>query len=459
MRGACRRRPSRYRFAEFTLSPARRSLRRAGREVPLIPRYLDLLILLVERRAVALPRREMLDRVWADVIVSDGALSQAVRTLRRTLGEDDHIRTVSRHGYQFVCPVLEEEDEDDHPPLPQSPRAEAAPGDQIADALARLLDGPSATRCVATPPRSCTRSARGRRCAGWRRHPPSPGASGRGRGPTCATAGGTWPARARCRSSRRRPDPRRGPRSSRCACDARCASPARGGPGPRPAVRSRVRSPGFSAGCHGRARRLGRALAARRSRSRRCGRRRGGRRRRRLRPRRGGGDRPLATRRRARRPRRARRGRRRVLSRHLALGLLDGLFGLDQPSIGGGLEGLRSAPRPASASASPPAGDGRRPPRRAAARASSPSPRPRSPARRSRPSCRRPAAGSARRASTPSSAASPPRASASTRSAAPSARTASAPAPGRPRLRRGAPLRRRPRRRPHPSPPPRARDD
>jgi DNA-binding winged helix-turn-helix (wHTH) protein len=133
--------PSRYRFAEFTLSPARRSLRRAGREVPLIPRYLDLLILLVERRAVALPRREMLDRVWADVIVSDGALSQAVRTLRRTLGEDDHIRTVSRHGYQFVCPVLEEEDEDDHTPLPQSPRAEAEPGDQIADALARLLDG------------------------------------------------------------------------------------------------------------------------------------------------------------------------------------------------------------------------------------------------------------------------------------------------------------------------------
>ena len=54
----------RYRFAEFTLSPARRSLRRgAGREVPLIPRYLDLLVLLVERRAVALHRQEIFDRV------------------------------------------------------------------------------------------------------------------------------------------------------------------------------------------------------------------------------------------------------------------------------------------------------------------------------------------------------------------------------------------------------------
>jgi DNA-binding winged helix-turn-helix (wHTH) protein len=104
-------RAGRYRFAEFTLSPARRSLVRGGHEVPLIPRYLDLLILLVERRAVALHRREILDHVWADVVVSDGALSQAIRTLRRALGEDGPgalIRTVSRHGYQFVCPVVEE---------------------------------------------------------------------------------------------------------------------------------------------------------------------------------------------------------------------------------------------------------------------------------------------------------------------------------------------------------------
>src|SRR5512135_2701795 len=103
----------RYRFAEFTLSPARRALFRGGREVPLIPRYLDLLLLLVERRSVALHRQEIFDRVWSDVVVSDGALSQAVRTLRRTLGEDGEstfIRTVSRHGYQFVCPVVEEED-------------------------------------------------------------------------------------------------------------------------------------------------------------------------------------------------------------------------------------------------------------------------------------------------------------------------------------------------------------
>jgi DNA-binding winged helix-turn-helix (wHTH) protein len=140
-----------YRFAGFTLSPSRRALFRAGREVPLIPRYLDLLVLLVERRSVALHRREIFDRVWADVVVSDGALSQAIRTLRRTLGDSGDgqiIRTVSRHGYQLVCPVREEEDDgtelavpEDRPASHGQPTVPPSAGsDPTASALARLLD-------------------------------------------------------------------------------------------------------------------------------------------------------------------------------------------------------------------------------------------------------------------------------------------------------------------------------
>jgi DNA-binding winged helix-turn-helix (wHTH) protein len=93
---------------------------REGREVPLIPRYFDLLVFLVERRHQAVHRREIFDRVWSDVIVSDSALSQAIRTLRRTLGEDPRdpqfIRTISRHGYQFVFSEVVEEDDADGPP-------------------------------------------------------------------------------------------------------------------------------------------------------------------------------------------------------------------------------------------------------------------------------------------------------------------------------------------------------
>lgn len=99
-----------YRFSDFTLSPRRRLLQRAGAEVPIIPRYFDLLLFLVEHRHEAVHRRDIFDQVWSDVIVSESALSQAVRTIRRALGDDPReprfIRTVSRHGYRFVAEVI-----------------------------------------------------------------------------------------------------------------------------------------------------------------------------------------------------------------------------------------------------------------------------------------------------------------------------------------------------------------
>jgi len=143
----------RYRFAEFTLSPRRRTLVRGGRELPLIPRYFDLLVFLVERRHEAVTRREIFDRVWSEVIVSDSALSQAVRTLRRTLHDDSReprfIRTVSRHGYQFVYPDVAVEDDDAAAPRPDRSAAGAErdaiedAGDRFEPLLARIARAPA----------------------------------------------------------------------------------------------------------------------------------------------------------------------------------------------------------------------------------------------------------------------------------------------------------------------------
>ena len=137
-----------YRFSTFIVSPARRMLLRDGREVPLIPRYFDLLVLLIERRHEAVHRRDIFDRVWTDVMVSDSALNQAVRTIRRALDDDPReprfIRTVSRHGYQFVFPdVIESEHEPVTPPRSPIPvPAEAAapePDANDEDAFEPLL--------------------------------------------------------------------------------------------------------------------------------------------------------------------------------------------------------------------------------------------------------------------------------------------------------------------------------
>jgi len=105
----------RYRFSEFLLSPRRRVLLRNGVEQPLIPRYFDLLVFLVERRGDAVHRRDIFDAVWTDVVVSDSALSQAIRTIRRVLDDDSReprfVRTISRHGYQFLFTDVVEEDD------------------------------------------------------------------------------------------------------------------------------------------------------------------------------------------------------------------------------------------------------------------------------------------------------------------------------------------------------------
>jgi DNA-binding winged helix-turn-helix (wHTH) protein len=136
---------SRYLFSDFVLSPSRRVLLRAGREVPLIPRYFDLLVLLVERRHQAVHRREIFGAVWSDVVVSDGALSQAIRTLRRALGDDPRepvfIRTVARHGYRFVfAEVAEQPDHDALPGLAAPPLApDPAPEDPFRAPMERLL--------------------------------------------------------------------------------------------------------------------------------------------------------------------------------------------------------------------------------------------------------------------------------------------------------------------------------
>jgi len=133
-----------YRFSGFVLSPRRRALMRDGRDLPLIPRYFDLLVFLVAHRAEAVHRRDIFDKVWTDVIVSDSALSQAIRTIRRTLGDDPReprfIRTVSRHGYQFIAADVVETDEDES--LPSAARADgpvAAGEDPFEPLLRRLL--------------------------------------------------------------------------------------------------------------------------------------------------------------------------------------------------------------------------------------------------------------------------------------------------------------------------------
>src|SRR4051794_36570487 len=94
-------------FGPFTFDPLNRLLFRAGAEVPLPPRVLGVLELLVSRAGEIVPRQELLDRVWKDAFVTDTSLAEAVSFLRQVLGDDPqaprYVQTVHRRGYRFLA--------------------------------------------------------------------------------------------------------------------------------------------------------------------------------------------------------------------------------------------------------------------------------------------------------------------------------------------------------------------
>ena len=96
-------------FEQFVLDPEDRQLRRGGDTVELNGRYFDALALLVREQGRLVSKDRFLDEVWRGIPVTDEALTQCVRTLRRQLGDDAarprFIETVPKHGYRFIAPV------------------------------------------------------------------------------------------------------------------------------------------------------------------------------------------------------------------------------------------------------------------------------------------------------------------------------------------------------------------
>ncbi|MXO58663.1 transcriptional regulator [Altererythrobacter salegens] len=98
-----------YAFAEFRLDPADRRLTREGETVEINARYLDALLLMLATPGRLVSKDRFHDEVWRGIPVTDEALTQCIRTLRRALGDDAtaprFIETVPRHGYRFIAEV------------------------------------------------------------------------------------------------------------------------------------------------------------------------------------------------------------------------------------------------------------------------------------------------------------------------------------------------------------------
>jgi TolB-like protein len=121
-----------YQFEGYTLDLVRGALLDPkGTEVPIRAKSFQLLRLFVVNAGRLLDRDTINHAIWADVVVTDDAITQCVRDIRRALGDKTQavIKTVPRRGYVFAANVAKASD--GRPPVPA--RAE----------VMLLPDGPS----------------------------------------------------------------------------------------------------------------------------------------------------------------------------------------------------------------------------------------------------------------------------------------------------------------------------
>ena len=110
--------PARLAFGPFVLDRQERRLTRADTsnvagdgplDVPVQARAFDLVAHLATHAGALVRKDDLFAAVWPGVVVTDAAMTQAVRVARRALADDaaapTYIETVAGHGYRFIAPV------------------------------------------------------------------------------------------------------------------------------------------------------------------------------------------------------------------------------------------------------------------------------------------------------------------------------------------------------------------
>ena len=127
-------------FGPFHLSASGRLLLRNEMPLDIGSRSLDILIALVERAGEIVGKKELVARVWPDVIVEESSLRTHVARLRKVLGDGRegvrYVANVPGRGYCFVAPIT---CATPPTPAPISDPAPAEPQFRLPPRLARMI--------------------------------------------------------------------------------------------------------------------------------------------------------------------------------------------------------------------------------------------------------------------------------------------------------------------------------
>jgi predicted ATPase/DNA-binding winged helix-turn-helix (wHTH) protein len=122
-------------FGPYRLLATERLLEKDGVALNLGSRALDLLIALVERAPGVVCKRELMARIWPNLVVEEGSLRFHIASLRKVLGDGQsgvrYVTNVAGRGYCFVAPIWRS--------TAKPPRAGSFVADRAAKLPTRLL--------------------------------------------------------------------------------------------------------------------------------------------------------------------------------------------------------------------------------------------------------------------------------------------------------------------------------
>lgn len=128
-----------FEFDDFRVDPVRRVLLRDGEPVPITPKAMSILLVLLERSGEVVEKADLLERVWPGMVITEANLTQNVFSLRKSLGErandTRYIQTVPGQGYTFGCEVIRVERSSTTSEIPIVISVEAAEDALAAEAV------------------------------------------------------------------------------------------------------------------------------------------------------------------------------------------------------------------------------------------------------------------------------------------------------------------------------------
>src|ERR1700730_6355498 len=99
-------------FQSFRLDTANQCLWRGQERVPIPPKAYDVLRYFVENPGRLITQDEILEQLWTDSYVNPEVLRKYILDIRKILGDrpdkPEFIETVTKRGYRFIAPVIEE---------------------------------------------------------------------------------------------------------------------------------------------------------------------------------------------------------------------------------------------------------------------------------------------------------------------------------------------------------------